>query len=328
MWRIHCLFSLPMPATGRVFGRRPRAHPLRRILAFVVGIVVCGAILVMAWIALGLPPQISARLAQPSTRLAVATLVFALVLFVSWVCTRRLELASLAQIGLGRARGWGRALALGTVAGSVTPFAVFAILWSLGYAHVARVALTTRYLATQTVPTVLAIALSSTAQEIAVRGYVLQVLAAWRGPVLASVATGLAFGLQHAANPGANLGGLLYTALNGALLGLLVLRTRSLWIAIGYHAAWNLAAAILLGLRDSGNIEAGALLHTRLDGPRLLTGGSYGFEASILTGAIELAVLLLLLWRSPVVERRATARAAYSTSGARDFPDTGSPFAR
>ena len=307
---------------------RPTAHPLRRILAFLVGIVVCGAVLAMAWVALGLPPQTSARLAQPTTRLGVATAVCALVLFVSWVCTRRLELTSIAQIGLARAHGWGRALALGTAAGSFTPFAVTALLGSLGHAHVARVALTTRYLVTETLPTTLAIILSSTAQEIAVRGYVLQVLNAWRGPIVASIATGIAFGLQHAANPGANLGGLLYTALNGALLGLLVLRTRSLWIAVGYHAAWNLAAAIVLGLRDSGNVEAGALLHTHLDGPRLLSGGTYGFEASILTGVIELLVLLLVIWRSPAVERRANAREAYSTSGARDSLDRASPFVR
>jgi len=135
-------------------------------------------------------------------------------------------------------------------------------------------------------------------------------------------------GLQHAANPGANLGGLVYTGVNGALLALLVLRTRSLWIAIGYHASWNLTASILLGLRDAGNVDAGALTRTRLQGPRLLTGGSYGFEASILAGVIELAVLLLLLWHTPSVERRTIAREAYPSSAAPDSLGRASPSAR
>src|SRR6185369_10490991 len=106
-----------MPVTGSFF-RRPLPHPMRRILAFLLGLAVCGGVLAMAWIGLGLPPQTSARLAQPMTRLAVAAAVFTLVLFVSWVCTRKLEYATLAQIGLGRAKGWGRALAVGIATGS------------------------------------------------------------------------------------------------------------------------------------------------------------------------------------------------------------------
>lgn len=50
-------------------------------------------------------------------------------------------------------------------------------------------------------------------------------------------------------------------------------------------------AALTLGLRDSGTLHGGALFHTELTGPAWLSGGAYGFEASVLTALIETAIL-------------------------------------
>jgi membrane protease YdiL (CAAX protease family) len=129
----------------------------------------------------------------------------------------------------------------------------------------------------------LAVLLLSTWEEIALRGYPLQLLSEAWGPAWAATATGLAFGLLHAGNPGANPLGLLLTATGGVLLAWLVIRTGSLWLACGYHGGWNLTAAVVLGLRDSGVQHGGSLLRTELSGPAWLTGGDW-LQASLLTG--------------------------------------------
>jgi len=64
-------------------------------------------------------------------------------------------------------------------------------------------------------------------------------------------------------------------------LGWVVLRSGSLWLVCGYHAGWNLAASILLGMRDSGLSAPGSLFTTILSGPTWLSGGAGRVDAAI-----------------------------------------------
>jgi len=135
-------------------------------------------------------------------------------------------------------------------------------------------------------------------EELAFRGYPLQQLIAWTGQSWGALTTGVLFALAHSENPGANLPGFLNTAVNGVLLAWVVIRSGSLWLACGYHAGWNLMAAQGLGLVDSGIQAPGSLSRTQLAGPAWLTGGAYGFEASVLTGVLELIVIGTILWHA------------------------------
>ena len=158
----------------------------------------------------------------------------------------------------------------------------------------------------------LAVLLLSAWEELAVRGYPLQVLAESWGPGAAAIVTGVVFGLLHAGNPGANPSGLAIIALNGVLLAWVVIRTGSLWITCGYHGGWNLMAAVVLGLRDSGTIHEGALLRSELTGPAWLTGGEFGFEASLLTAIVELLVLSLMIRQAQWLPTNEHARVLYT----------------
>jgi len=221
-------------------------------------------------------------------------LLLGLALGVTAGMLRRLEGRALDSVGLARDRsalGW----PVGLVLGAATPLLVTAGFLAAGQAELRPAALTGRVLALTTLPMTFGVLMLSTWEEIAFRGYPLQLLAEWRGPRLAALLTGLAFGLAHSGNPGANPAGLAFTAMNGALLAWVVIRTGSLWLATGYHVGWNLMAAIVLGLRDSGAVLEGSLAHTELSAPTWLSGGAFGFEASPLTGVAELVVLLLVV---------------------------------
>jgi hypothetical protein len=146
---------------------------------------------------------------------------------------------------------------------------------------------------------VLGLALISSLEELVLRGHTLQLLAEGSGRWAAALLTGVLFGYMHAENPGANVAGLVNTAANGILLAWLVMRTGSLWMACAYHASWNITAATLLGMRLSGLDHAGGLLATRLSGPDWLTGGSYGFEGSVVIGLIEFAILCVAVALAP-----------------------------
>ncbi len=142
---------------------------------------------------------------------------------------------------------------------------------------------------------VASLALPGLSEELLLRGVALAILCEVMGGVGATAGCAAAFGLLHLRNPHAGALGVANVALSGLLFGLVVVRSRSVWPAVGAHAAWNLAEGALLGLPVSGLPVHGALLPVTLGGPSWLGGGAFGPEASaVLTGALVLACAALL----------------------------------
>jgi hypothetical protein len=65
-------------------------------------------------------------------------------------------------------------------------------------------------------------------------------------------------------------------------------------MAVGFHAGWDWAESFLFGVRDSGVVSRGRLLDSAIHGPAWMTGGAAGPEASLLTAAALLLVVLLV----------------------------------
>ena len=133
-------------------------------------------------------------------------------------------------------------------------------------------------------------------EELMFRGLALQALERLCGGRAALAITALFFGGAHLANPDATAWSALAIALEaGVLLGAAFLWRRSIWFVVGLHFAWNTTEQ-LLGIPVSGHTAAG-LLTADVDGPALLTGGSFGLEASIVPVLISvlLAVPMLVL---------------------------------
>lgn len=135
-------------------------------------------------------------------------------------------------------------------------------------------------------------------EELLARGYLLQTLIEGVGTVPALLISALGFALLHFDNPNLNPVGLINLGLAGLFLGLLVLKTKSLWPAIGLHFAWNLTQGHLLGLPVSGIVLNEYWLQVVLEGPTWLSGGEFGPEGSVLTSAVLLGATLWA-WRSP-----------------------------
>lgn len=122
-------------------------------------------------------------------------------------------------------------------------------------------------------------------EEVASRGYPFQTLGKAIGVWPAALVLSLLFGAAHLLNPNHSWLGFANTVLVGMLLAFMVVRTGSLWMAIGFHFAWNFTLGTLFGLPVSGVDIFLALVRGKAEGPQLITGGAYGIEAS-LTGTI------------------------------------------
>jgi membrane protease YdiL (CAAX protease family) len=136
-------------------------------------------------------------------------------------------------------------------------------------------------------------------EEIMFRAIIFRLLQEWLGSWIALLISGVLFGLAHIANPGATLWSSLAIGLEaGVLLGAAYMLTRSLWLAIGIHFAWNFSQSGLYGLPTSG-IQTTGLVTAQMSGPEILTGGSFGIESSILAVVFCLVAAAIMLWRAP-----------------------------
>jgi len=135
-------------------------------------------------------------------------------------------------------------------------------------------------------------------EELSFRGYPFQRLVESVGPIPAVAVLSILFGWVHLSNP--ESGGLVSwsfcnTIAVGILLAVLFLRSRTLWMPLGFHFGWNFFQGCVFGLPVSGITYLSPVVRTQAVGPVWLTGGAYGPEASALCTALTLAALGLVI---------------------------------
>ncbi|MEU1390646.1 CPBP family intramembrane glutamic endopeptidase [Nonomuraea sp. NPDC005730] len=138
------------------------------------------------------------------------------------------------------------------------------------------------------------------AEELLFRGVVFRIMEERTGTVIALVVSMLLFGAMHLVNANATLWGAFAIALTGgAMLAAAYVATRSLWLPIGLHFAWNFAQAGIFGVTVSGSaVPPEGLLNVTLSGPTALTGGVFGPEASLFALLVCMVPTILLLRRA------------------------------
>jgi membrane protease YdiL (CAAX protease family) len=147
----------------------------------------------------------------------------------------------------------------------------------------------------------IAAVLAGVFEELLLRAVLFRILEDAFGTTIALVASAAVFGLLHHFNSGATAFSDLAIALEaGLMLALAYAVTRNLWLAIGIHAGWNFTEGNIFGAQVSGSPISPSLIHSVLAGPRKLTGGLFGPEASVVSigvSAMVSAVFVLLILR-------------------------------
>ncbi len=197
----------------------------------------------------------------------------------------------------------GRFFGYGILLGLILPGFILAVLFSLGMAAIVStpvrfglVDLLSIIIGTGGFTTVVALS-----EELIFRGMAIREWALKMGWPLATVFGGLYFGLAHVI-------GILprISALNGVwivisaliasiLFTAMYIRSRSLWLPIGFHFGWNLCLQLFFGATISGQGVEFGLFRTELSGPALLTGGKFGIESSVITYILYVVVAVLFL---------------------------------
>jgi membrane protease YdiL (CAAX protease family) len=201
-----------------------------------------------------------------------------------------------ATMGFPIVKGWLRQFAAGCLLGFVLPIIALTSVAIWGTTTI-DVRLNSHTLAL--VPVILVVLISGAlAEELMFRGYPFQRLEEAIGPFGAIAVFSVLFGAVHLTNPGASALGLLNTVLIGIVLAIAYLRTRALWLPLGLHFGWNATLGLIFGLPVSGLRIFNVVTRASASGPRWLTGGSYGIEASA-PGVLAIVVGLLVVWKWP-----------------------------
>jgi len=119
-------------------------------------------------------------------------------------------------------------------------------------------------------------------EEFLLRGYLQFTLTRLIGFWPTAALLSCAFGLVHIRNAGEQWAGILAAAAIGFFFCLTLCRTRNLWFAVGFHAAWDWGETFFYSVPDSGTMFPGHLLKSSFHGPPWLTGGMVGPEGSVL----------------------------------------------
>ena len=189
---------------------------------------------------------------------------------------------------------WAKHLLLGLVGGTIIFSVAVAIAGALGVYKIVGFGTFNGLLAAIIVPTIGA----AVTEEMLFRGILFRWIEQFGGSWLALLVTSALFGASHLMNPHASLiaaGGIALEA--GVMLGAAYMLTRSLWLPMGIHAAWNFTQGEVYDIPVSGTKVEG-MLDARLVGDPLLTGFGFGLEASVIAIVVATAFGLWLLVRA------------------------------
>ncbi|MEZ4621220.1 MAG: type II CAAX endopeptidase family protein [Caldilineaceae bacterium] len=129
-------------------------------------------------------------------------------------------------------------------------------------------------------------------EETLFRGILFRFLEEGLGSWIALILTALFFGLSHWGNPHATVWSSIAIALEaGILFGAVYMATRSLWVVMGLHTAWNFLQGTIFGVAVSGaGAPIDSLFQPIIQGNPWLTGGAFGIEASVIAVVLGLGL--------------------------------------
>jgi len=208
-----------------------------------------------------------------------------------WVYVRYIEKRQLTELGRSNAT---REFGLGSLIGFGLFSFVIATLWLLGFYHVVGI----NFVLLSVIGALVGAFVSAFAQELIFRAVIYRITEEWLGTWWALMIFAMLFGLIYLSSAGATIFGALAVALQaGVLLVAAYALTHRLWMTLGIHMAWDFANDGIFGVGVAG--QSGQSLHgllqANLNGPKLLTGGALGVEASVVTLVIVLIAGILML---------------------------------
>jgi hypothetical protein len=209
------------------------------------------------------------------------------------VIMSRIEHRKLGDYGLPARLMLGGNFWIGVIVGFFSISASLLGIFVLGGFHLTGLAIHGSAIPAATLAWAITFTIVGLAEEFSFRGYLQFTLTTGMGFWPSAFLLSALFGLAHARNPGESNAGLVSVVFFGLLFCVFLRRTGNLWWAVGFHAGWDWGQTFFYGVPDSGMAAYRNLFSCAFAGPRWLTGGSVGPEASVFTPIVLLIVAVI-----------------------------------
>ncbi len=304
------------PPAARPFGPHPYAKVVLYLVGYIVVLLVISIVLAMAGGILAgmgvielpaMDPEIASLDIENAIEvlapylLPLAILSGLYTLAYTWAFMRLADRKPLRSLGLWFRAGWFGDFAKGGGLAVLILAVIFAfslITGSIRIEGFARPAPETTSVLAYLVGAIVGFFFVGLYEEVMFRGYILQRLAERAGKAPAIIISAIVFALLHWFNPGSDPFGIFNTIIIGVLLSVLYFRTRSLWMPVGFHFAWNLFLGYVYSMPVSGLPLHGVLDVTEVNPASRLSGGSYGPEAGLA------CTIVLAIWGAWLIWKR------------------------
>jgi CAAX protease family protein len=227
------------------------------------------------------------------TLLSISEAILFLILCVATWIMSKVEHRGFGEYGLPPHQAFGRNFWIGSLAGFLAISGTLLTMFFFGGFRITGLSLHGVTILSSFLVWGVAFVIVGLFEEFTFRGYGQYTLASGIGFWPAAFVISGLFGFAHRGNPGENAVGDFAVVLFGLLLCLFLRRTGNLWWGVGFHAGYDWGQSFFYGVPDSGVLPYHNLFSSSFSGPRWLTGGTVGPEASVLTPLALLVVALI-----------------------------------
>ena len=134
-------------------------------------------------------------------------------------------------------------------------------------------------------------------EEILFRGYLMPFFSKVTGIKFTITLLSFLFTCIHLFNPNLDIIGLANVFLAGVTFSLIYYYTGNLWLVGAMHTLWNFILGFIVGSQISGIITYNSVFFSiPVENKDLISGGKFGFEASIVTTIVELTISLFVIY--------------------------------
>ncbi|MFC2424282.1 MAG: CPBP family intramembrane glutamic endopeptidase [Fusobacterium polymorphum] len=134
-------------------------------------------------------------------------------------------------------------------------------------------------------------------EELLFRGYLMPLFSKVIGIKFTIILLSFLFTCIHLLNPNLNIIGLVNIFLAGVTFSLIYYYTENLWIVGAMHTFWNFILGFIVGSQISGIDTYNSIFFSiPVENKELISGGEFGFEASIVTTIVELTISLFVVY--------------------------------
>lgn len=132
-------------------------------------------------------------------------------------------------------------------------------------------------------------------EEILSRGYIMSVLKQTRNIWLILIGPALIFAALHLGNEGIDVLSFINLFLVGVLFAYMFMKSKNIWMPIGYHITWNYFQGYIWGFGVSG-ISVNGLYKIENVTNNIINGGAFGPEGGIIVTIVTCLMFIFVYW--------------------------------